>query len=472
MADPRERIRVLCVDDEPNVLESLCMLLEHQYEVLTANSGEEAIRVLTGTEVAVVLMDISMPGMGGVAALQAIKALNLATEVVMVTAVREVNQAVACMKAGAYDFLAKPWDALELRSLLKRAAEKWLLTRENLILRSQPSAPAEALVGSGEAMRRVRERLVRIGSIDATVLITGESGTGKELAARAIHEHSGRREGRFVAINCAAIPRDMVESELFGHEKGAFTSAVAIRIGKFEYASGGTLLLDDVPNLPLETQAKLLRVLEDKAITRLGSNRSIPVDVRVIASSNQDLKALVDSGGFRADLYYRLNGVPVDLPSLRDRGGDLEELLSLFVERACQRHRLSVPQVHPRVIEALKLHAFPGNVRELQNLAETLVVLCEDGMILPEALPASILAAVEKKEEPFKPSPGMDILGSASNAGLRDTVRTFERQVLVQALKQAGANQSQAARDLGVHRNTLVLKIQEYSIESREYLPS
>jgi len=399
------------------------------------------------------VLDIGMPGMGGVAALKAIKERWPVTEVVMVTAVREVDQVVACMKAGAYDFLSKPWDAAALRTVVRRAADKWRLERENLVLRSsQTPMPVPTLVGLSHAMQKVRDRVQRLADSEANVLITGESGTGKELVARAVHDLSPRREARFVAIACAAIPRDMVESELFGHEKGAFTSAMATRTGKFEYASGGTLFLDDIPTLPLEAQAKLLRVLEERAVTRLGSNRAISVDVRIIASSNQDLERLVQSGDFRADLYYRLNGVPIELPPLRERGDDLEDLLRLFVERACAKQGRPPKAVHPEVPRLLKCHSFPGNVRELINLAETLVAISEDETITKESLPASILRLAQGASHTTELTP------------LKDQLKVFERQILIRALAQVAGNQTLAAKALGIHRNTLILKMQDLGL--------
>jgi DNA-binding NtrC family response regulator len=306
-------------------------------------------------------------------------------------------------------------------------------------------------------MQRVRQFISRVAPIDATVLIEGESGTGKELVARAIHEASPRRNGRFVAIACGAIPRDLVESELFGHEKGAFSSAAFRRVGKFELASGGTLFLDDLPTLPLETQAKLLRALAEREICRVGSNQLIPVDVRLVASTNQDLEAQVKAGAFREDLYHRVQGVPLLMPPLRERDGDVDELLELFMARACQRHKLPRPRIHPQVQSALRSYPFPGNVRQLMNLAETLVVLAQGGEVQPADLPPAILRYA---------APADSVSEAAPEVGqLKAAVHEFERRYLIKALEQAGNNQSKAARNLGIHRNTLLLKLQELGIK-------
>jgi two-component system C4-dicarboxylate transport response regulator DctD len=301
-------------------------------------------------------------------------------------------------------------------------------------------------------MLELRTRIQRLAGHDSDVLIQGESGTGKELVARALHDHSRRAQGRFVAIGCGSIPADLVESELFGHEKGAFSSAHQARIGKFEHASGGTLFLDDVAALPQAAQAKLLRVLQEREITRLGSNRVIPVDVRVLSSSNVDLAAMVKAGQFRDDLYWRLNGVPLALPPLREREGDVELLFNAFLAERCAALQRPVPNVSRAVREAVAGHAFPGNVRELKHLVETLLVLSDGEELRPEALPMQMLLRAEEGQLGPKP--------------LREALRDFERQVITRALQGAQGNQSRAAESLGIHRNTLMVKMGELGIPS------
>jgi DNA-binding NtrC family response regulator len=386
--------------------------------------------------------------------LLAIKASWPGTEVVMVTGAREVEQAVRCMKSGAYDYISKPWNVEELQAIVRRAAEKWRLSTENILLKQANAAHLEPeILGSSEAMKILRDRIARVAAHDSTVLITGESGTGKELVARAIHSQSGRRKERFVAIACASIPVELVESELFGHEKGAFSSAYASRIGKFEHANAGTLFLDDVSTLPLGIQAKLLRVLQEREFNRLGSNRTTAVDVRVISSTNENLQELVRKGLFREDLYWRLSGVPVPVPPLRARDQDVWELFQHFVKMVCNNYKRAPLAISDTVQKALAAHSFPGNVRELKHLAETVVVLSDDEEIGPSALPMQLI--LQAQGRPLEQVP------------LKMAVHEFERQVIVRTLKAADGNQSRAAAMLGIHRNTLLLKMAELEIPGR-----
>jgi DNA-binding NtrC family response regulator len=358
------------------------------------------------------------------------------------------------MRLGAYDYITKPWDLEEVRSAVNRCVEKSDLARENRLMRQALDASVEVeILGSSEPMRELRDLIRRVAAHDSVVLIQGESGTGKELVARSIHALSSRRRERFVAIACGSIPFELVESELFGHEKGAFSSAYAARTGKFEYASGGTVLLDDVAALPMMVQAKLLRVLQEREICRLGSNRVIPVDVRVISSTNVDLMDLVKKGQFREDLYWRLSGVPVRVPALRDRGDDCVELFRHYTEVLAQRYHKDAPPVQEAVLEALRRHQFPGNVRELIHLAETLFILAGEREISATALPVELLLSSEN--------------GPLQELPLKRAVREFERQAIVRALRQTGGNQSKAALLLGIHRNTLQMKLTELGIDPK-----
>jgi DNA-binding NtrC family response regulator len=449
------RQHILIVDDEEGVREALGLALEDEFSLTMASSAEEAIKVLESKSFAVALCDIGLPGMNGEALLGAIKASWPSTEVVVVTAVRDVEQAVRCMKSGAYDFISKPWNVDELLAIVRRATEKWSLSNENALLRqNQLGIQEPKILGSSLIMKALRERLLKMAIHDSTVLITGESGTGKEMVARTIHHHSARKRERFVPISCGSIPSNLVESELFGHEKGAFSSAYNTRIGKFEYASGGTIFLDDVATLPMESQSKLLRVLQERELSRLGSNRLIPVDVRVISSSNVDLREMVSKGLFREDLYWRLCGVPVEIPPLRDRENDIEELFVHFINEVSQDHRKKSPSISPSVIKALRSHAFPGNVRELRHLAETVVVLCEEDEIGVSALPIQLI--LQSKGNPKDQVP------------LKQAVHEFERQVIIRTLKTVNGNQSKAADMLGIHRNTLILKMIEFNIPNKK----
>jgi two-component system response regulator AtoC len=453
--NPRPRPHILIVDDEASVREALKLVLEDSFAIDLAGSGEEALKLLEKMDYAAVLCDIGLPGMNGEALLGAIKASWPGSEVVMVTAVRDVDQAVRCMKNGAYDYIAKPWNVEELQAVVKRAVEKWALSSENNLLKQGQQAGAEPqILGSSEAMKELRERILKVAAHDSTVLITGESGTGKELVARAIHFHSPRRKERFVPIASGSIPANLVESELFGHEKGAFSSAFNTRIGKFEYASGGTIFLDDVTTLPMESQAKLLRVLQERELCRLGSNRVIPIDVRVISSANVDLREMVARGQFREDLYWRLCGVPIAVPPLRDRDNDVEELFRHFVDLLCAEYRRKKLAISPNVAKALRSHSFPGNVRELKHLAETVVVLCEEDEIGVSALPIQLILQAKGN--------------SMDTVPLKQAVHEFERQVIIRTLRSVNGNQSRGAEMLGIHRNTLILKMIEFNIPNKK----
>jgi DNA-binding NtrC family response regulator len=446
--------QILIVEDQESVREALKLALEDEFRITAVASAEEALQLLQERSFAVAICDIGLPGMSGESLLLAIKASWPSTEVVMVTGLRDVEQAVRCMKSGAYDYVSKPWNVEELQAVVRRANEKWLLSTENVLLKQVNAAHLEpAILGSSEVMKAVRERIARVAAHDSTVLITGESGTGKELVARAIHAQSNRRKGRFVAIACGSIPADLMESELFGHEKGAFSSAYATRIGKFEHADGGTLFLDDVSTLPIGSQVKLLRVLQEREFNRLGSNRVIAVDVRVISSTNEDLLALVQKGFFREDLYWRLCGVPLVLPPLRERGDDMWELFQHFVGEICANYKRPPLRVAEGVQKALRAHLFPGNVRELKHLAETVVVLSDGQEIGMASLPMQLM--LQDKSRPLEQLP------------LKMAVHEFEKQIILRTLKTANGNQSRAADILGIHRNTLLLKMAELDIPGR-----
>jgi DNA-binding NtrC family response regulator len=453
------RPKILIVEDEKSIQETLKMVLEDLYWVVAVASAEEALPLLEREAFSLALIDIHLPGLNGEELLGSIKTSWPATEVVMVTGVKDVDQAVRCMKQGAYDFISKPWKVPELQAVVNRAAEKWALTQENNLLRQSQEMSGEAqILGSSDAVKLLRERVQKVAAHDSTVLIEGESGTGKELVAKSIHTQSSRRKGRFVAIACGALPANLVESELFGHEKGAFSSAFTSRVGKFEFASGGTIFLDDVAALPMESQAKLLRVLQEREVTRLGSNRVIPVDVRVLSSSNLDLKDLVKRNLFREDLYWRLCGVPIQVPPLRERGDDAAELFEIFVARISASYKRKVPRISPAALQSIKHHPFPGNIRELMHLAETMVVLCEDDEIAVSSLPIKLIML--PMEQGVAQSP------------LKKSVHEFERQLILRTLRSVNHHQIRTAEALGIHRNTLILKMIEYGIPNKKTLKS
>jgi two-component system response regulator AtoC len=451
---PTPNANLLIVDDDATLLDALDMVLGDQFKIFSCLSAENALEELEKRPFSIALCDVHLSGLSGEALLATIKTNWPGTEVIMITGGKDLQTAVRCMRLGAYDYIAKPLDIEDLKAVVKRASEKSELVRENAMLKQGAWVPPPAdLLGQSPPMQALRQLLAKVAVHDNVVLLSGESGTGKEMAARAIHNQSARRRERFVAIGCGSVPAELVESELFGHERGAFSSAYATRIGKFEYASGGTLLLDDVAALPLGVQAKLLRVLQEREVCRLGSNRVIPVDVRVISSSNVDLPDLVRRGLFREDLYWRISGIPIQLPPLRDREGDSVELFRHFLGEVAARYGAKTPTISDSVERAIRSHAFPGNIRELKHLVETLFVLRDGDMIDVSALPVQMILRSEGK--PLERLP------------LKDAVREFERQAIHRALRSTQGNQSRAAELLGIHRNTLLVKMAEHGLGRR-----
>jgi DNA-binding NtrC family response regulator len=451
---PTPNANLLIVDDDATLLDALDMVLGDHFRIYACTSAEKALEELEKRPYNIALCDVHLPGMSGETLLATIKSSWPGVEVIMITAGKDLQTAVRCMRMGAYDYISKPLDIEDLKAVVNRAAEKAELVRENALLKQGAVAqPPADLLGQSAPMQALRQLIAKVAAHDNVVLLTGESGTGKEMAARAIHNLSARRRERFVAIGCGSVPAELVESELFGHERGAFSSAYATRIGKFEYASGGTLLLDDVAALPLGVQAKLLRVLQEREVCRLGSNRLIPVDVRVISSSNMDLPALVRRGQFREDLYWRLSGIPIQLPPLRERGDDPLELFRHFLGEVAARYGARTPDVSESVVRAIRSHSFPGNIRELKHLVETLFVLRDGDMIDVSALPVQMILRSEGK--PLERLP------------LKDAMREFERQAIHRALRSTQGNQSRAAELLGIHRNTLLVKMAEHGLTRR-----
>jgi len=434
----RRRGTVLVVDDEEGVRASVRAILEETCEVLEAENGAAALELLGTREVDLVMLDQRMPGEAGVDVLPRVKAIDPSVVVVLATAVREVRTAVEALKRGAYDYLTKPFDVDDILGLADRALEKRALEREVLCLRSvltpsgvEASVGFEGMVGRHPEMVRVYQLVTQIAPTPTTVLITGESGTGKELIARAIHHKSERAAQPFVAVNVAAIPETLIESELFGHEKGAFTGAHARRLGRFELAQGGTVFLDEIGSLRLDLQTKLLRVLQEREIERVGGQRPVPVDVRVLAATNVNLKAAVRARTFREDLYYRLNVVPVHVPPLRERREDIPYLVEHFVRKAARECNRDVRSVSAGALEVLSRYDWPGNVRELEaSTTEMGARLTED-----DGVP------------------------------LREACDRFERQYVLRVLERVQWNVSRAARLLGVHRNTVLAKLSAWNVQ-------
>jgi DNA-binding NtrC family response regulator len=448
---------ILVVDDDAGLRESFRLILEDDYEVVDAPDGPRALELIRATPVDLVLLDIRLPDMDGIEVLERIKAVDDGIEVVLVTAVKTVKTAVAAMKLGAFDYLTKPFEEEELFAVMRRALERRSLEREVVFLRSELERrqDTDAIVGQHPEMQRLARLIAGTARTTSSVLITGESGTGKEMIARAIHRQSVRHDKPFVAVNPAAVAETLIESELFGHEKGAFTGAVQRKLGRFELAHGGTLFLDEIGTLKPELQVKLLRVLQEREIERVGGTRTVKIDVRIVAATNVDLKQAVAQGAFREDLYYRLAVVPIHVPPLRERREDIPLLVDHFVRRYSREFHKPIGGLEPEALAAMMEYPWPGNVRELQNIIERLVGLVDGPVIGLSDLPLDLFLpdhrakAVEPQALPLK---------TASDE--------FERQIVLRVLERVRWNQSEAARILGLHRNSLKIKLERWKIRA------
>lgn len=449
---------VLLVDDEKNTREGLARALRRSYDVLLAESGERALQWLRERNVDVVLSDVRMPGMDGMTLLQRIAGRNPPPIVILLTAYGTIETAVQAMKQGAYDFLTKPVDLDRLDILLQRALRERAMEMENRKLKEQLDARfgLDEIIGQSPAMQEVFDTIRQVAPTRATVLIQGESGTGKELVARAIHRLSPRSRGPFVAVHCAALSQNLLESELFGHEKGAFTGAVEQRIGRFEWADGGTLFLDEVSEIDPSIQVKILRVLEERQFERVGGQETISVDVRLVAATNRDLKKLVEEGRFREDLFYRLYVVVVQLPPLRERASDIPLLVNHFVKQFAQSHGKTIESITPEAVDILAAYSWPGNVRELKNVVERMVVLTRGAKLTARDIPASI------KEHSSKHA----TLTATGDLSLEEA----EKRLILHALKMQNGNRTRAAAQLGISRRTLHRKLNAYGL--REFSDS
>jgi DNA-binding NtrC family response regulator len=448
---------VLVVDDDPGVRESFRLILEDHYDVTDVPDGPTALDVVRTSAVDLVLLDIRLPGMDGIEVLERIKALDEGIEVILVTAVKTVRTAVAAMKLGAFDYLTKPFEEDELLSLSRRALERRALEREVAFLRSELARAhdSDEIVGRHPTIEKLHGLIAQVARTPTTVLITGESGTGKELVARAIHHQGPRREGPFIAVNPAAIAETLIESDLFGHERGAFTGAHQRKLGKFELAQGGTLFLDEIGTLRLELQAKLLRVLQEREIERVGGTLPVKIDVRFIAATNTNLKEAVVSGAFREDLYYRLNVVPVVVPPLRERIQDVPLLVEHFIRRDNRRFHKRVEGLSPEALAALNAYRWPGNVRELENVIERCVVLAEGPIIQLNDLPLDVSLPQQATK-----------VRAAEALPLNEATDQFEQQIVLRVLERVGWNLTEAGRILEIHRNSLRVKLARWGIRA------
>jgi len=452
---------VLIVDDEKNYTRILGAVLEEEgFEILTANSGPEALEVLEGSDVDLVLTDMKMPLMDGIQLLEKIKTRDSELPVIMMTAHGTVDKAVEAMQKGAYSYILKPFDNDRLIIYVRKAVAMFRVIKENRDLRNAVSSQYSFgnIIGKSKVMQQVFDTIRKVAPSNATVLIEGESGTGKELVAKSIHFNSPRREKPFVAVNCSALAETLLESELFGHEKGAFTGAVSMRKGRFELSDTGTLFLDEIGDMSTGLQVKLLRVLQEKVFERVGGTKPIAVNIRVIAATNRNLKEEMKKGRFREDLFYRLNVVHIALPSLKQRQQDIRLLLDHFIKKYADERKHSVPVtgIEPDVERLFYEYSWPGNVRELENLIERLMIMSPGGVITPADLPNS-----------FKETAHDDLYIESvpADAKLYDTLTMIEKTMILRALKKTGYVQSRAAELLGIGKSGLNQKIKKHNLD-------
>jgi DNA-binding NtrC family response regulator len=455
------RARILFIDDEPGSRESLSLLLQREgYHVEAVAAGEDALELLSTTSYDVIITDLFLPGVSGIDVLKHVKEHSLPCNVILITGNASAETAVKAMKEGAFDYITKPLNFEKLKVLVAKAIEKNRLIAENQYLRQQLRGKYkfDNIVGKSPAIQPVFARMEKILATDSTVLILGESGTGKELVARAIHFNGSRKDRPFVAINCGAIPAELLESELFGHVRGSFTGAIADKPGKFEIANRGTIFLDEIGTMPLHLQMKLLRVLQEQEVERVGSTSRTKLDVRVISATNSDLEDRVHLGGFREDLYYRLNVIPIQLPPLRERREDVPLLAKHFLEKICTSMRRPVLGITQEALRALEQYGWPGNVREMENVIERAIALTDSAIIDIQDLPPKIGGQVHADSilpSLQIPDEGLD---------LSDAIASIEQTLIRQALDKASNIKARAASLLNINRTTLVEKIKRYGM--------
>lgn len=449
---------ILLIDDEESQLLSLkSFLTRRNYKILTASNGKDGFDVVRNNTVDIVLTDFRMPEWDGYEVLKQIKKLNPEIDVVIMTAFGSVEDAVNIMKAGAYDYITKPIDLDELENLLGRITEKRTLIYENKQLKEQliEKFRVDTIISQSKKMEDVLNTVARIAGSKVTVLILGESGTGKELIAKAIHYASDRKDKPFVTVNMASLPDNLIESELFGHEKGAFTGAVNQRIGRFEEADGGTLFIDEVGDIPLSVQVKLLRAIQFGEIQKIGINKTINIDVRIVAATNRNLEEMIKSQEFREDLYYRLNVIQINIPPLRDRKEDIPILIDHFINKFNKQNNAGIQGLDKKALDRLMKYDYPGNIRELENIIERAVILARNNIITPETLPAQFETAREiSLLDPLNLSDGFE-----------KKVKAFEKEMIQEALKQTNGNKSAAARLLNITERHLRSRLERLGMK-------
>ena len=453
--------KILIVDDEKLMRVSLeDKLTKEGYAVNSLSNAVEGVKLLQSTNYDAVITDLRLPRMDGIDFLREIKKASPDTVVIIMTAYGSIENAVTAMKEGAYDYVTKPFSLEELTIKLQKALKHKDTIAENIMLKQRVLSQYgyDNMIGKSEGMKRVFEIISTVSNRDTTILIQGESGTGKELAAGAIHYNSNRRDGPFIKVSCAALNKEILESELFGHEKGSFTGAIKTRRGRFELADGGTIFLDDVDDIPLEMQVKLLRVLQEREFERVGGEETIPVNVRVICATKKDLKKLVQEGSFRQDLYYRLHVVTVQLPPLRERKEDIPLLVTYFIKKYATHQRVSVNSISPETLNLLLSYNWPGNIRELENVIEHAVAFCTSDTIIPRNLPGNLL----ERETPSGIFPIE--LSTIDSIDLQETLSEAERKLLLWAYQKTNGNQVRMSEILRIPRTTLQNKLVKYNI--------
>ncbi len=454
MTEKRKQETILLVDDDVAHRTMLKVNLASEgYQIREVADGNEVLPFLHRHKADLIVLDMKMAGMDGLATLAALAQAGYSQPVIVLTAFSSVESAVGAMKKGAFDYITKPVDIEELKLLISRALSFRLLREENATLKSRLDEQFSfgKIIGQSAAMREMFTTLAMVAPTDATVLITGESGTGKELVANALHQQSHRSGLPFIKLNCAALHENLLESELFGHEPGAFTGATGRRKGRFELAHRGTLFLDEIGDMSLPTQAKILRVLQEGEFERLGGSETIKTDVRLLAATHHNLKEMIETGTFRQDLYFRLSVVPVVLPALRERSLDIPELANSFLGRFTKKNRKDITGIHPQAMNLLIQYPWPGNIRELENTIERAVILCLGEQITPQDLPPHLLSAAGGDSRPTPADEGVSL-------------RDMEREVIRSTLAKTGDNRSQTAKILGIARQTLLNKIKEYGL--------
>ena len=469
-----EQIRILVVDDEAVIRDGIARILERNgMNVSKSSGGRAALAMIQDTDYDLAITDLKMPGMNGIEVLKAIKILQPEVPVIMITGFSTIDTAVEAMKNGAFDYISKPFTPEQLTEKIAAALEQREVLTENLLLRKELKGHHgfDLFIGESKEMQKIYRRIIQVAPTDSTVLITGESGTGKEVVARAIHRNSPRRDHPFVAVDCTSLAENLLESELFGHIKGSFTGAIQTKTGLFKVADGGTLFLDEVANISLTTQAKLLRVLQEREITPIGGTQSVKIDIRLVAATNKNLRILVEEGSFREDLFFRLNIIPVDLPPLRERKGDLPLLIAHFLQKFSSSMGKETIGLSAEARLFLDQYSFPGNVREVENIIERAVVLTEGHLIQIEDLElghACLLKPEHQQREQSAPAT-LDELKEAKRQIREKALEDVERAFVISALERAHGNITRAAEETGMLRPNFQALLKKLGISGRDY---